>query len=468
MASASFVDYLSEKFYSLSSKMWGSSLQPSSTSFLMSGNSNLQQYDLSAMFGEVRDKIDYQIAINPTYQFLPLHRFTTGIFGGLKILNGLYKPNNYMNMTEKGLSPYLFNSVSDSYRPKCEPHDSSLASPDSKSLNPTKESVLGESCIRNKKTETMKKEKVFNPQVTEMAVDVSQLPSEEKCGPVKENCDISPTVRLNIELAHRKTKEMSKRSKKRRRRQKRSEQLNVSNSTSTSSDDEAANSECSAVTDSVCFLSKSPDFGCTVSVTQTIQFSPRNSFLIPVTSDSEDDSEWETFEKIEISAANSESSSEINSGDSSSSSNSSPVKCKSLKSSSFKPSVHVSSIISFVVPEDDSDDDSDWDTCETSTFPEYTDFELSGLNFTSLCIPQSYYKHKSDCNSDFTTEVDSEERLQQRADVLEANTKWNNLDGQTPKSASKVPIVKICLFFIFTFCSEQFFLVFIWHMLKIG
>lgn len=450
MATASLVDYLSEKFYSLSSKMWGSSLQPSSTSFLMSGNSNLQQYDLSAVLGEVRDKIDYQIAINPTYQFLPLHRFTTGIFGGLKMLNGLYKPNNYMsytNMTEKGFLPYSFNSVSDSYRPKCGPYDSSLMSSDSKSPNPAKESVLSESCTRSQKTDTMKKEKVFNPQVIEMTVDVSHLPTEEKCGTVKENSDISPTVRLNIELAHRKTKEMSKRSKKRRRRQKKSEQLNVSNSTS-ASDDEDASNECSAVTDSVCFLSKSPDFGCTLSVTQTIQFSPRNSFLIPVTSDSEDDSEWETFEKIEISAANSESSSEINSGDSSSSSNSSPVKCESLKSSSFKPSVHVSSFISFVVPEDDSDDDdSDWDTCETSISPENTEFELSGLYFTTLCAPQSYYKYKNDCNSDFTSEADSEEKLQQRADILEANSKWNNLDSQASKSASKVPILKIFVCF---------------------
>lgn len=458
MATASLVDYLSEKFYSLSSKMWGSSLQPTSSSFLMSGNSNLQQYDLSAVLGEVRDKIDYQIAINPTYQFLPLHRFTTGIFGGLKILSGLNKPNNYMNMTEKVFPPYLFNSVSDSYRPKCGPYDSSLVSHDSKSPNPAKESVLSESCIMSQKTDTMKKEKSFNPQVIEMTVDVNHLPTEEKCGTVKENCDITPTVRLNIELAHRKTKEMSKRSKKRRRRQKKSEQLNVSSSTS-ASDDEDANNECSPVTDSVCFVSKSPDFGCTLSVTQTIQFSPRNSFLIPVTSDSEDDSEWETFEKIEISAANSESSSEINSGDSSSSSNSSPIKCKSLKSSSFKPSVHVSSIISFVVPEDDSnDDDSDWDTCETSTFPENTDdFELSGLYFTTLCTPQSYYK--SDCNSDFTSEADSEEKLQQRADLLEANSKWNNLDSQTPKSASKVPIVK----FFVCFSSLLFLVITIFH-----
>ena len=435
--------------------MWGNSFQPSSTSFLMNGN--IKQYDLSAMFGEVRDKSEYQSTIHPTYSFLPLHRFATGILGGLRQLNTSDKPNNLMSyMTEKGLSPHLFNFISDPYRPKHELYDSSIMLSESKFLNPVIESVLSELFNVNQKTEAMKKEKVCNSQKMEMTVDVNHLPAKGKSTVMKENCGISPTMRLNIELAHRKTKEISKRSKRRRRRQKKNEQLIISNSTSpsASSDDDVDNECVSPVTDNVCFLSKSPDFECTLSVTHTVQLSPRNSFLIPVISDCDDDSEWETFDEREISVASNVSSSET---DTNSSSNSSPIKCENLKSSSFMPvdcSVHLSSIISFVVPEDDSDDDSDWDTCETSTFLENTDFELPGLYFNNLCMPQSY--NKNECNAEIMFKEDPEDRLQQRTVILEANNKWNELDdGKKYKTATKV-LSQYFMFHFFIFCYYFF------------
>lgn len=434
MATTSLVDYLSEKLYSLSSKMWSNPFQPSSTSFLMNGNT--KQYDLTAMFGEIRDKNEYQqIPFHPTYPFLPLHRFATGIFGGFKSLKGLDKPNSLKNyMAEKGVSPYLFNFISESYQSKYWPSDSSVMLPDSNFPNPVKESVFDELQKVNQNKDNMMKDKAANPQVMEVTVNISHLPTKEKSKLPNLNPSVSPSVRLNIELAHRKTKEMSKRSKRRRRRQKKNEQLN--NSSTSASDDDGADVEC-VVADNICSLSKNPDFECSLSVTHTVQLSPRNSFLIPVISDSDDDSEWETFSKKEISAVNDLSSSEIDTN--SSSSNSSPVKCKNSKPSSFIPvdcSVHVSSIISFVVPEDDSDDDSDWDTCETNAFSGDTDLELSGLYFNNLCMPQSYYKNEY--NSDVFKE-DPIERLQQRTTIIEANNKWNKLEsGQKSNTPSKV------------------------------
>lgn len=471
MSSASLVDYLAEKLYSYSSKMRGDSYQPSISSFLMNG-SNSHFHDLPQLLGEFKENAFHGETAHPNSPFQPLFR-PFRLLGGLRYFHDMDKPSYFSNYHSENwvFSPHLFSLVSESYRYRNSHIDSALISSAKMVLrsdsNQDKDTMLTNSSApcHHSESEVFKAicDAPCQPSESEVIKAVSDPPASEKTkmlvdithSPTAKNvsaevkCDISHSLRLNLELTQRKTKEMNKRSKKRRRRQKKNEQVSVSSSTSTSDDD--ADSELqSSVTSSV-FLSENPTFECTLSVTHTVQMSPcKSSFLIPVESNSDDDTDWETIDIEELSSNSIASSGSERTSDGLSSSDSSPVKSErsdSASSSPIKCTFQVSrSLMSFVAPESDSDDDdnSDWDSCETAVFTEDAEFEFTGLFLTNLCVPQTLTS-QSDFDS-YTPQQECNEIVKLRADLLEANKKWNEFSEKSakPKSASKV-----------TFASEE-------------
>lgn len=452
MSSTSLLDYFADKIHSYSTKMRGDSLLHYNTSFLLPANST-PQHDPVRILNDLRE---YGILENPhrtmiinqvleelgAYQSLRhLHNMGRNeIFSSINT-NTIFSPH-FLNLMN-ALNSFCFKSLFDK---PFVPYSSSITGNMNSYFSRTHpidlvtDSDLKKNCNLPVISEDSKMSPSDTGACSSLPAALKQIDTNGK------KCNMSASLKLNLKLANRKTKQMNRRSRNRRRRQKKGMHVHASSASSLSDDGDYKN-DCDSnvkcpVSGSVSFVAESQSFECTVSFQHNVQIpSLVSSFVVPVESDSEDDSDWESYDEedcvsennCEVSSMHGVSSSESCSSTSDSSDYS--VSDDEVKSCGFSFVVPVGSSSEEDDDEDDwsdnDEDDDDWDTCNTSDLPDVTEFEFTGLFVTNLC---SFRKVPAvvDC------EPETAECLQIRKEVLDANKKWNELKDVEKNSASKV------------------------------